>query len=112
MQVAQAASAEFMSTEPDAPAYQADIAEIVKQNPNLLGDRSPAAIKAGLNQALIQARGADITRSAGYQQQLRAEKAAAQVEQGGAPKQAALSEAEQIRKDVYSAKDPADALFA
>lgn len=112
VQAAQAASAEFMSSEADAAAYQQDIAEIVKQNPNLLGDRSPAAIKSGLTQALVQARGADITRSAAYQQQLRAEKAAAQVEQGGAPKQPALSEVERIRQEVFTAKDPADALFA
>lgn len=112
VQAAQQASAEFMSAEPDAAAYQQDIAKIVSENPNLLGDRSPAAIKAGLNAALVQARGADITRSTAYQQQLAAEKAAAQVEQGGAPKQAPMSEVDRIRAEVFGAKDPADALFS
>lgn len=112
VQAAQQASAEFMSAEPDAAAYQQDIANIVSENPNLLGDRSPAAIRAGLNAALVQARGADITRSTAYQQQLAAEKAAAQVEQGGAPKQAPMSEVDRIRAEVFGAKDPADALFS
>ena len=49
VQTAQAASAEFMASDPDAEAYKADIAKLVTDNPTLLGDRSPAAIKAGFH---------------------------------------------------------------